>query len=49
MATDRDTTLIVSGETRDILCVFDNSGICMLHCHMYGRKAAGMMAWTWVG
>ncbi|AZV78105.1 multicopper oxidase family protein [Parasedimentitalea marina] len=42
----RDTTLIEAGETRDILCVFDNPGKWLLHCHMLGHQAAGMKTWV---
>ncbi|WP_136439510.1 multicopper oxidase family protein [Pacificoceanicola onchidii] len=42
----RDTTLLHRGETRDILCVFDNPGKWLLHCHMLGHQAAGMKTWV---
>ncbi|MCI2398981.1 multicopper oxidase family protein [Aliiroseovarius subalbicans] len=42
----RDTTLVDSGETRDIVCVFDNPGKWLLHCHMLGHQAAGMKTWV---
>lgn len=41
----RDTTLIGPDETRDILCVFDNPGQWLMHCHMLGHQAAGMKTW----
>ncbi|UWQ91919.1 multicopper oxidase family protein [Rhodobacteraceae bacterium M382] len=41
----RDTTLVNPGEKRDILCVFDNPGKWLLHCHMLGHQAAGMKTW----
>ena len=41
----RDTTLVGAGETRDILCVFDNPGKWLLHCHMLGHQASGMKTW----
>ncbi len=41
----RDTTLINAGESRDILCVFDNPGKWLLHCHMLGHQATGMKTW----
>jgi FtsP/CotA-like multicopper oxidase with cupredoxin domain len=44
----RDTTLIMAGESRDILCVFDNPGKWLLHCHMLGHQAAGMKTWVTV-
>jgi FtsP/CotA-like multicopper oxidase with cupredoxin domain len=42
----RDTTLIDLGETRDIVCVLDNPGKWLLHCHMLGHQAAGMKTWV---
>jgi len=45
----RDTTLVAAGETRDILCVFDNPGKWLLHCHMLGHQASGMKTWVEVG
>jgi len=42
----RDTTLLQRGETRDILCVFDNPGKWLLHCHMLDHQAAGMKTWV---
>ena len=42
----RDTTLVDAGETRDILCVFDNPGKWLLHCHMLGHQASGMKTWV---
>lgn len=42
----RDTTLVDAGETRDIICVFDNPGKWLLHCHMLGHQAAGMKTWV---
>lgn len=42
----RDTTLINRNETRDILCVFDNPGKWLLHCHMLGHQASGMKTWV---
>lgn len=44
----RDTTLVQPGETRDIVCVFDNPGKWLLHCHMLGHQAAGMKTWVTV-
>ena len=41
----RDTTLIMRQQTREILCVFDNPGKWMLHCHMLGHQASGMKTW----
>ncbi len=42
----RDTTLVDAGGTRDIVCVFDNPGKWLLHCHMLGHQAAGMKTWV---
>ncbi len=42
----RDTTLIMPEETREIVCVFDNPGKWLLHCHMLGHQAAGMKTWV---
>jgi FtsP/CotA-like multicopper oxidase with cupredoxin domain len=42
----RDTTLVDPGGTRDIVCVFDNPGKWLLHCHMLGHQAAGMKTWV---
>jgi FtsP/CotA-like multicopper oxidase with cupredoxin domain len=42
----RDTTLVDADETRDIICVFDNPGRWLLHCHMLGHQAAGMKTWV---
>ncbi|WP_341863620.1 multicopper oxidase family protein [Gymnodinialimonas sp. 57CJ19] len=44
----RDTTLVNARETRDIVCVFDNPGQWLLHCHMLGHQAAGMKTWVQV-
>ncbi len=42
----RDTTLVQAGETQDIVCVFDNPGKWMLHCHMLSHQAGGMKTWV---
>ena len=42
----RDTTLVEPGQTRQIVCVFDNPGKWLLHCHMLGHQAAGMKTWV---
>ena len=42
----RDTSLVNAGESKDILCVFDNSGKWLLHCHMLGHLATGMKTWV---
>lgn len=44
----RDTTLVAAGEQRDIVCVFDNPGNWLLHCHMLGHQTAGMKTWVQV-
>ena len=42
----RDTTLLQRQQTRDIVCVFDNRGKWLMHCHMLGHQAAGMITWV---
>ncbi|MEE4187855.1 MAG: multicopper oxidase family protein [Roseobacter sp.] len=42
----RDTTLLRRQERRDILCVFDNPGKWLLHCHMLDHAASGMNTWV---
>lgn len=42
----RDTTLLMRQERKDIVCVFDNPGKWLLHCHMLGHQAAGMKTWV---
>jgi FtsP/CotA-like multicopper oxidase with cupredoxin domain len=42
----RDTTLVDVRQSRDIICVFDNPGQWLLHCHMLGHQAAGMKTWV---
>jgi FtsP/CotA-like multicopper oxidase with cupredoxin domain len=44
----RDTTLVAAGETRDVLCVLDNPGSWLLHCHMLGHQEDGMATWLYV-
>ncbi|TKZ15865.1 multicopper oxidase family protein [Shimia litoralis] len=41
----RDTLLIAPAETREIVCVFDNPGLWLFHCHMLSHSADGMMTW----
>ncbi|WP_170412133.1 multicopper oxidase family protein [Ruegeria atlantica] len=41
----RDTVLVDRGETRQIALVADNPGDWLLHCHMLGHAASGMMSW----
>ena len=42
----RDTSLVNAGESRDVLCVFDNPGRWLLHCHMLSHAAGGMRTWV---
>ena len=42
----RDTTLVDPSQSRDILCVFDNPGKWLLHCHTLGHQASGMKTWV---
>lgn len=42
----RDTTLLMGGAQRRILCVFDNPGKWMLHCHMLTHQFGGMKTWV---
>ena len=42
----RDTSLVAAGQSRDILCVFDNPGSWMLHCHMLSHQVGGMKTWV---
>ncbi|MFT6168739.1 MAG: FtsP/CotA-like multicopper oxidase with cupredoxin domain [Celeribacter sp.] len=42
----RDTTLINAGESRDVICVFDNPGRWLLHCHMLSHAVGGMRTWV---
>lgn len=42
----RDTTLVNARESRDIICVFDNPGRWLLHCHMLSHAAGGMRTWV---
>lgn len=42
----RDTTLIDAGTRRDIICVFDNPGRWLLHCHMLSHAVGGMRTWV---
>lgn len=41
----RDSTLVRAGDNREILCVLDNPGLWMLHCHMLSHQADGMATW----
>ena len=42
----RDTTVVEPRQSRDILCVFDNPGRWLLHCHTLGHQASGMKTWV---
>ena len=42
----RDTTLVEAGARRDIICVFDNPGKWLLHCHMLSHAVGGMRTWV---
>ena len=42
----RDTTMVMPRQGRDILCVFDNPGRWLLHCHTLGHSASGMRTWV---
>jgi FtsP/CotA-like multicopper oxidase with cupredoxin domain len=42
----RDTTLVDAGESRDIICVFDNPGRWLIHCHMLSHAIGGMRTWV---
>ncbi|NVO54858.1 multicopper oxidase family protein [Rhodobacteraceae bacterium B1Z28] len=41
----RDTVLVDRGQTRQIALMADNPGDWLLHCHMLGHAASGMMSW----
>ena len=42
----RDTALVEPRHSRDVLCVFDNPGRWLLHCHTLGHQASGMKTWV---
>ena len=42
----RDTTLVNSGESRDVICLFDNPGRWLIHCHMLSHAVGGMRTWV---
>ena len=42
----RDTTVVDPRQTRDVLCVFDNPGKWLLHCHTLEHQASGMKTWV---
>ena len=41
----RDTTYLDPDEEKVIVCVFDNPGNWLFHCHMLGHQASGMKTW----
>ncbi len=42
----RDTTLVNAGESRDVICLFDNPGRWLIHCHMLSHAVGGMRTWV---
>ena len=42
----RDTTLVEARQSRDVLCVFDNPGKWLIHCHTLAHQASGMKTWV---
>ena len=42
----RDTSLVAAGESRDVICVFDNPGRWLIHCHMLSHAIGGMRTWV---
>ena len=44
----RDTTLVEARDTREILCVLDNPGAWLIHCHMLSHQEDGMATWLQV-
>ena len=42
----RDTTLVDPRRRRDVLCVFDNPGKWLIHCHTLAHQASGMKTWV---
>ena len=45
----RDTVLVMPDEPVEIAFVADNPGRWLLHCHMLGHQASGMLTWFEVG
>jgi FtsP/CotA-like multicopper oxidase with cupredoxin domain len=41
----RDTTLVGAHEVRMIICVLDNPGAWLVHCHMLSHQEDGMASW----
>lgn len=44
----RDTTLVNPWESRQIICVLDNPGAWLIHCHMLSHQEDGMATWVHV-
>ncbi len=42
----RDTTQVEARRSRDVLCVFDNPGKWLIHCHTLAHQASGMKTWV---
>ena len=42
----RDTTLVEARKSREVLCVFDNPGKWLIHCHTLAHQASGMKTWV---
>lgn len=42
----RDTSLVAAGESRNVICVFDNPGRWLIHCHMLSHAIGGMRTWV---
>ena len=42
----RDTSLVDARVSRDILCVFNNPGKWLLHCHTLGHSVTGLKTWV---
>ena len=42
----RDTVLVDARKSRDMLCVFDNPGRWLIHCHTLAHQASGMKTWV---
>ena len=45
----RDTVLVLPDEPVEIAFAADNPGRWLLHCHMLGHQASGMLSWFEVG
>lgn len=42
----RDTTLVMPRQRRDVLCMFNNPGKWLIHCHTLAHQATGMKTWV---